>query len=223
MGKPKEKVKIEWSPDFAYAVGLLVTDGNLSPDGRHIHFTSKDKDMIDNFHRALGITNPVGMKSSGFSNKRVYYTQFSDIHFYQFLMKIGLMPNKSKRLKDIDLPKEYFFDFLRGHFDGDGSSTSFWDPRWKNSFLLYLSFTSASRSHLEWLRREIRSRIGISGHISSSKESKADSLRYAKKEAVVLLKKMYHSPGVICLKRKHLKIIRAFAIMRAQKNIARVV
>jgi len=32
-----------WSADFAYAVGLLTTDGSLSIDGRHINLTSKRK------------------------------------------------------------------------------------------------------------------------------------------------------------------------------------
>ena len=53
MAKPKGKVKIEWSPDFAYAIGLITTDGNLSPDGRHVNFTSKDLELIKNFHRGL--------------------------------------------------------------------------------------------------------------------------------------------------------------------------
>jgi len=33
----------KWTPDLAYAVGLLVTDGNLSGDGRHITLRSKEK------------------------------------------------------------------------------------------------------------------------------------------------------------------------------------
>ena len=47
--KPKGKVKIAWSPQFAYAIGLLVSDGNLSPDGRHINFTTTDVELIELF------------------------------------------------------------------------------------------------------------------------------------------------------------------------------
>ena len=47
--KPKGKVKIKWSADFAYAIGLIMTDGNLSPDGRHLCFTSKDIEQINNY------------------------------------------------------------------------------------------------------------------------------------------------------------------------------
>ena len=51
--KPLGKVKLEWSPEFAYAIGLLVTDGSLSKDGRHIILVSKDIEMIDNFRKCL--------------------------------------------------------------------------------------------------------------------------------------------------------------------------
>lgn len=47
--KPMNKVKIKWSPEFAYAIGLLVTDGSLSKDGIHIDFTSNDKEQLVNF------------------------------------------------------------------------------------------------------------------------------------------------------------------------------
>ena len=37
---------MQWNHDFAYAIGLITTDGNLSPDGRHINLTSKDEEII---------------------------------------------------------------------------------------------------------------------------------------------------------------------------------
>ena len=45
-----------------------------------------------------------------------------------------------KKLKSVVMPKKYFFDFLRGHFDGDGSFYSYWDKRWKSSYMFYVSF-----------------------------------------------------------------------------------
>jgi hypothetical protein len=51
--KPKEKVKVRWSRAFAYGIGLLASDGNLSPDKRHINFTSKDKELIDLFQSVI--------------------------------------------------------------------------------------------------------------------------------------------------------------------------
>jgi hypothetical protein len=63
--KPLKKTKIKWSSNFAYAIGLLVTDGNLSKDGRHIELTSKDKEQIINFIYCLKIrNNKIGTKYS---------------------------------------------------------------------------------------------------------------------------------------------------------------
>jgi hypothetical protein len=50
--KPKGKVKIVWSSNMSYAIGLLTTDGCLSSDGRHILLTSKDKEQLNNFSKA---------------------------------------------------------------------------------------------------------------------------------------------------------------------------
>ena len=153
--KPKGKVKIKWSHNFAYAIGLLVTDGCLSPDGRHIIFVSKDKEQLQNFTRALNIQVIVSKTRSGYANKTITRIQFGDVLFYRFLLAIGLMPNKTKIIGAIVIPPRYFFDFLRGHFDGDGSFYSYWDKRWRSSFMHYLQFISASRNHILWMKAEL--------------------------------------------------------------------
>lgn len=205
--KPKGKVKIAWSPDFAYAIGLIVSDGNLSPDGRHINFTSKDLEMIQLFQKALGIEIHIGRKANRASKEKSYFVvQFSDVLFYQFLMSIGLMPNKSKIIGEIKIPAKYFFDFLRGSFDGDGCTYSYFDPRWRSSFMFYTCFVSASPAHIIWLREEIRKRINIRGHINSDSKRLFQQLKYAKADSLKLLMKLYPSRNVICLSRKRLKI-----------------
>jgi hypothetical protein len=78
---------------------------------------------------------------------------------------------------------------LRGCFDGDGTVYSYWDKRWKSSFMFYVEFISASFFHIEFLREEIYKSIGIKGHITSSVKSSCKQLKYAKKESLILLKK----------------------------------
>ncbi len=206
--RPKRKVKIKWTPNFAYAIGLLTTDGNLSPTGRHINLTSKDKEQILNLKHCLGIKNKIGKKSRGGSTEKKYYViQFGDVLFYKFLLGIGIMPNKSKTLGKILIPNKYFFDFLRGHFDGDGTFYSYWDPRWRSSFMFYTVFISASKNHINWLREEIWKRLKIRGHVTGSgRKGTAYQLKYAKKESLKLLPKMYYNSRVLCLSRKKNKI-----------------
>lgn len=210
--KPKGNVKIKWSANFAYAIGLLASDGSLSKDGRHISFTSKDDQQIKNFMNCLDLKVKIGKKVSGYKNKSQANVQFGDVLFFQFLMEIGLMPAKSKIMGEIKIPKKYFFDFLRGSFDGDGSFHSYYDPRWKSSFMFYTIFVSASKKHIDWLRREIFARLKISGHISHGKTAKVYQLKYAKADSFQILKNMYYSRDVVCLNRKRIKVEKALSV-----------
>jgi hypothetical protein len=211
--KPKNKVEIEWSPEFAYAIGLLATDGNLSPDGRHINFTSKDSDLVFLFKKCLGLSNKIGRKARGSSKEKKYYViQFGDVNFYEFLLSVGLLPNKSKILAALDIPNKYFFDFLRGHLDGDGSFHSYFDPRWRSSYMFYTIFMSASKKHIEWLREGIESKIKIRGHVSKSATDSTFKLKYAKNESLKLLPRLYYNKKAICLPRKRIKIEKALRI-----------
>lgn len=211
--KPKGKVKIAWSHDFAYAIGLLVTDGCLSSDGRHILFVSKDKEQVQNYMKALGIRVFVGSTVSG-KKKKAFRVQFSDTLFYDFLLGIGLTPAKSLTMKNIHIPDKYFFDFLRGCFDGDGYSYSYWDKRWRSSFMFYIGFASGSKTYVDWFRYTLHRLSGLTGHITKAKRKNVHyQLKYAKQEAVVLSKLMYPRRGGIMLARKHLKIKNALGIV----------
>lgn len=212
--KALNKIKIKWSQNFAYAIGLLATDGNLSKDGRHFNFTSKDEELAELFKSCLGIKNSTCMKASGsVKEKKYYFVQCGDVVFYKFLLGIGLTPRKSKTMKDVLIPDKYFFDFLRGHLDGDGTFYSYWDPRWRSSFMFYTEFISASKNHIDWLRAKIQQVVGIRGHINKSSNKACYQLKYAKAESMLLLKKVYYSSKVPFLKRKHLKINQALAII----------
>lgn len=210
--KPLGKVKIKWSPKFAYAIGLLVTDGNLSPDERHLDFTSQDKEQLFNFMKCLGIRVKIGYKISGYTGKRSTHIQFGDVNFYKFLLQIGLMPAKTKIISKVDIPENYFFDFLRGHHDGDGTFFSYWDPRWKSSFMFYTVFISASKNHIDWIRNKLFKLLKIKGHITRDSKKSVYQLKYAKEESLKLLPKMYYNNRVVCLSRKRLKIEKALKI-----------
>lgn len=204
--RPLRKIEIKWSSKLAYVVGLLTTDGSLSIDGRHIDFTSKDIQLLKTFKKCLGLKNRIGLKSSGFSNKKYFCIQFSDVIFYKWLFKIGLTPNKTKTISALKIPNKYFFDFLRGHFDGDGSCYGYWDPRWVSSFMFYITFNSASKLHIDWLRKKINNLLEIKGHIAQDGNKSEWQLKYAKKESKRIFPKMYYKEKLPCLKRKHRKL-----------------
>lgn len=217
--KPKGKVTIKWSADFAYAIGLLVSDGCILNDGRHIDLTSKDEEQLKNFIKALRLEVKITTKHSALG-KKYQRVQFGDVLFYRFLVSIGFTTAKSKTIGPLTIPPPYFFDFLRGSFDGDGCFYSYWDPRWKSSHMFYLTLSSASLKHVEWLRDEINKRTGSVGHVSRARrKGSIYNLRYAKKEALVIIKKMYYNRKIACLSRKRTKIERALAVEKKQQKL----
>lgn len=137
--------------------------------------------------------------------------------FYDFLLSIGLTPKKSLTLNKINVPEEYFFDFLRGCFDGDGCTYSYWDPRWRSSYMFYLSFASGSKRFLEWIQKGVYKKLEIKSHISISRKSKEKNpyyqLKYSKYSAIKLIRKMYKTKSRVCLNRKRLKINESLSII----------
>ncbi|MSR70579.1 hypothetical protein EXS62_00875 [Candidatus Kaiserbacteria bacterium] len=219
MGKrgPKPKPPPVWSAELAYGIGLLVTDGCLSGDGRHITLVSKDIVQLENAKKAFNLKSAIGYTRSGYDGNLCPRIQFGNVTLYNFLLEIGLMPNKSKVIGSLKIPDTYFFDFLRGHLDGDGCTYSYWDPRWRSSYMFYTVFGSASKVHIVWLRDEIRRQAGIEGHVTGKGKARTIyQLKYAKKESLILLRRMYYRKNSMHLPRKRLKIQKMLSIVGEQ-------
>jgi len=208
-GQLQRKVHIKWSPNFAYAIGLITSDGNLSSDGRHITFASKDVELVEKFKTALKINNRITRVGRGGETVKKYYgVNFGDKVFYKFLNTIGLTKKKSKTIECIDIPQRFFRDFLRGLFDGDGTFYTFWDKRWPNSFCFKLSFASASKDFIEWLKARLSRSYGVKGYFH--KGAGVINLEYVKGDSKKLFSIMYYRNDLLFLMRKYTKIKNAF-------------
>lgn len=216
--KPKRIIDETWTANLAYAVGLIATDGCLANDGLLIDLSSKDEEQLLNFSKCLGVNFHIGKKQNGNGNQCLRI-QFKNRFFYDFLLSIGLTPKKSLTMGKLTIPKKYFFDFLRGCFDGDGCFYSYWDPRWKSSHMFYLEFVSASKKHIDWLREELQNQTSIVGHIAQDGKKSTYQLKYGKKESLEIIKKMYYSPNVVFLSRKFDKIKKALEVEEKQQKL----
>jgi len=209
-----------WAPDLAYAVGLITTDGSLSKDKRHIIFTSSDIDLLKTFKRCLKLKIRITKNHpSLITKKQSLRVQFSNVQLYNWLIKIGLCPNKTLRLGKILIPDKFFPDFVRGHLDGDGSIITYVDyyntdknPKYiYQRLIIYL--ISASKNHLIWLRDNIKRMKNIHGSFQIRKNHFRKRpyyvLKFSKKESIILLKWIYYKKGLPCLKRKY-KIAKRF-------------
>ncbi len=207
------KIKIKWTPKFAYAVGLITTDGCLSNDGRHIDFTSKDEELVLKFKGCLRVSNKIGIKYRGkddYSRETKYFrVQLGDMNFYEFLLSIGLSQRKSKNLGSLKIPDKFFSDFLRGCIDGDGSIGFFNHPESKHPQLRIRLF-SASRGFLEWMKLEIQRNFGINGGWINNNNSSIPSLCFAKSDSVKLFPILYRGKDCVYLSRKRAVVKRFY-------------
>jgi signal peptidase I len=206
----REEFSCEWSADLAYVVGLIATDGNLSPDGRHLTIVSADYDLLETVRGCLKIDNKIGPHNNIFGS--YYHLTWGNRLFYDWLLAIGLMPAKSLKLGALDVPDEYFADFFRGCIDGDGSINVYTDDynAFKNEKYVYtrldVSLVSASPPFLEWIQQTVERLIGVDGGIFQKKVRLGRApiyvLKYPKGDAMQLLKWMYYALDVPCLARK---------------------
>jgi len=208
--KPKGRVDTTWRAELAYVVGLIAADGSLSKNGRHIDFTSKDLEQLETYRTCLGLEDIViGVKKGGAPAYNKYHrVQFGDVLFCEWLNNLGLHSNKSVSIKKVDIPDEYFFDFVRGEWDGDGTIYCSRDTRWKNSYVVSIAFASGSIDFLEWLQYEINKRLKTTGHIK--KGSRVLQLCYARSDSKQLFKAMFYKPDLPHLHRKFAKAVKIF-------------
>lgn len=197
-----KRKSITWTSEIAYIVGLLTTDGCLSSNRGHVEITSKDVQLLKTFKNCLGIKNKITRKTSGFTHKKnCYRIQFGNVIFYDWLLRIGLIPHKTGKIGALKIPDKYFFHFLRGHLDGDGSFLRYQDPIFPKSERIYIKFRSKNLKHLMWLKSRINSLLKIKGYIAN--DGNVFSLRFAKRASLILLPYLYPTKYVPCLKRKY--------------------
>lgn len=208
-----QTMDLKWNKNLAYAVGLFVSDGYLSIDGRHLDFTSKDIEQIENFKQCLSITTPISLKSNGHNNRDYFRIQFSNVALYKFFNKIGITNNKSLTISQVEINVRFFADFLRGLLDGDGSISLSKHP--ESKFLqVKIRFASGSKNFLVWLMKNIKNETTVTGGFLVS-VSRCWQLVYGKNDSQKLIRYMYSKDNIICLSRKKAT---AMSVLRLQEE-----
>ena len=183
---------------------------------------SSDFAQLRTFKNCLKLSNKIARsKNYGWAKKPSYRLQFGNVQFYRWLNKIGLFPNKTHTVGELKIPNKYFPDFLRGHLDGDGTITTYKDyyNTFKNPKYIYIRlwvrFMSASKIHIDWIRKTIFRLSSLKGHTAQGKiyrpyqTTRMWHLKFGKKESIKLLSWLYYNLNVPCLKRKR-KIAQKF-------------
>lgn len=214
---PKRRLPFKeftWTPELAYVIGLIVTDGNLSKDGRHINMRSSDTDLLKTFQLILNLNAKITRSyNNGFAKKPSYRIQFSDVQFYNWLINIGITPAKTYTIGEVKIPKKYFRDFLRGHLDGDGTIFTYIDNynhyrgRTYTNQRIFTKFISASQLHITWLHNRIKKLAQVQGALICNSPTRPNrvpmwEIKFSKYESLKLFKWLYYDKNLPTLKRK---------------------
>ena len=116
------------TPESAYWLGMLASDGCVYENRNKIYIIAKEEDEghIEEFRKFIKYTCPLKHRDSKCRDKvfrSVYLEIYSKYMKNILINKYGIVPKKSN--KDIDffryIPDEFKLYFLFGYFDGDGS------------------------------------------------------------------------------------------------------
>ncbi len=148
----------KWSPEMAYVLGFFAADGNLTVGRRgnhYLEFTSCDRDIMEKIKTILESDNKISERKSLKNNhKNSFRIQIGSKILFRDLIFRGFTTNKSKAMVYPEIPDQYFPDFVRGYFDGDGHVTTGIYPkkgRPTDIRLLLCGFTSGTKNFLERL------------------------------------------------------------------------
>ena len=113
------------SSNMAYILGFLAADGSVGKDTNNIKvgLSSIDREILEKFYNEIG-GRPIKdyITQSGFPTSNWVFTSQ---HIKEKLSEYNIVPDKTFTFTfPLKLDKQYWKDFIRGYFDGDGSISS---------------------------------------------------------------------------------------------------
>lgn len=190
---------------MAYVLGFIYADGNIIYTKRNTWFLSiqiTDKEILEKIKKEMNSSHIISKRRKKQKHKQLYRLQIGSKDICNDLLKLGLTERKSRTIVFPKIPYEFFSDFLRGYFDGDGGIWVGLKNKKKNNktFIISTFFTSGSKDFLISLK-ETLTKKGISGGSLVKKERGFD-LKFSIKDSLILYKIMYNSNSPLFLSRK---------------------
>jgi hypothetical protein len=133
--KLNEKFFSSWTPEMAYVLGVIYTDGCLSYRKQLTKTTTRRLPSLSiaqkepEFLKKILVLMDCNAKIHFRERKKygntvagaIYSFNIDCTPIYTDLLKLGLSPNKSLNVKFPEMPPEYVRHFIRGCWDGDGT------------------------------------------------------------------------------------------------------
>lgn len=139
-----------WGSEMAYVLGFIFADGCIRIYPSRFEYSLKieikDLNLLKKINKVMKSEIPI--KVQQYKTGMFYELSIFRKSIVDDLLKLGLTPRKSLTLKFPQTPLKFFFDFLRGYFDGDGS-VIYYRGR------LRINMTSGTKSFLEKIKESL--------------------------------------------------------------------
>ena len=194
-----------WSSDMAYVLGFLYADGNIVETARGNHYIAiytADRPLLVAMRKCMGSEHKIALRNAVSGN--VYRIQIGSKEWFHDIGRLGLFPNKTKRMQLPHIPKDFFGDFVRGYFDGDGNVwTGFVHTERKTPLkTIQVAFTSGSREYLQSLHKTLKTMGIVGGSLYTPQSGNFARLAFSVRDALKLYEIMYNTPHKLFLDRK---------------------
>ena len=188
--------------NMAWILGFLASDGTISKNRNTIKIglSNKDKEILEKIKKEINIENKITeyTTNKGFDVVELSWT--CQEHKQQ-LAKYGIIPEKTFKLKPpYELNRQYWKDYLRGYFDGDGCITI------HNNYP-YFQITSGTKEILEWIVNFLYEDYNIP-KVNINKFIRTNTgyeIRYASKATKEIYNIIYSDMNNLYLERKYYK------------------
>lgn len=212
-----------WGPNMAYILGFTVADGNLYRKTLSWDLTNKSESnliLLNKFNKVIKSNYPV------VRNKFSFRLRISNKTITEDLLKLGIVPNKTKIMIFPDVPKNLLKHFLRGFLDGDG-----WISIRKkvNYSEICVGFSNGSYLFMKKLVEVLRNELGISDfNLRCRKKktmhgnlSKTYQIDFYSENAFKIISFLYSdlSNDYLFLERKYIKSLDAIKLFEKMKSL----
>lgn len=195
------------SHNGAWLLGLLAADGYLpSTNGANnrivLTLARVDEEILYKIKEELEYDGPIYQfdSSNGFPASSLAFTSKK---IREKIENYGIVNNKTFKLKELPrkLSKEYYLDFIRGFFDGDGSIYGY-----EKEKRIGMSFTSVNKSFLEEIANFLAKEYNVKYPAINEIQRKhiIYDIKYCKKDSLLLGEKFYNH-NYLALSRKQKK------------------
>lgn len=184
---------------MAYLLGFLMADGNVSKTENRIqvNLSEADAEFLNIFYTEIG-GSPIAHYTQNDGKQKVCRWQCLSSKIKKDLISYDVIPNKTGFAKiPSKLNKEFYPDFIRGYFDGDGSV---WvEKDGAVGFGLTSHNIEILEQVIEYFEENNIPRVGIR---IDNRNNTNYSFKYRKNASEKIYKLLYYSEDCLCLKRK---------------------